>query len=71
MFAAVPLATAVGLVPAGLGVREAVAVGLGVLTGLGGATAGVAAGIDRIVGMVMLLPAWVAATWLQRRGRTS
>ena len=46
----------IGVVPAGLGVREAAATGLGVLAQLDAATALVAATLNRLAGMAVLLP---------------
>ena len=53
---AAPASSAVGFMPGGLGVREALAAGLGSLSGVGAAEAGVAAVIDRGVGLIMLVP---------------
>ncbi len=64
---AAPLSTAVGLVPAGLGVKEGIAVVLGSLSGLGGAEAGVAAALDRGVGLLVLAPTALAAFVYRRR----
>ncbi len=63
-----PLSAAVGLVPAGLGVKEAIAMVLGSLSGLGGATAGIAAALDRGVGLLVLAPVMVTAAVIRRRG---
>ncbi len=65
---AAPLSAAVGFVPAGLGVREAIAVALGALSGLGGAEAGVAAALDRSLGLAVLGPTVGIALLLRRRG---
>lgn len=64
-----PLSAAVGIVPAGIGVREAIAVVLGSLSGLGGAEAGVASAVDRAVGLAALAPAVLLATIIRRRNR--
>jgi hypothetical protein len=53
-----PAAAAVGFIPGGLGVREGVAAGLGALSDLGAAEAGVATTIDRAVGMIVLVPVY-------------
>ncbi len=64
---AAPLSAAVGIVPAGLGVKEGIAVVLGSLSGLGGAEAGVAAALDRAVGLVVLAPTALVAIMARRR----
>ena len=64
--AAGPASAAVGLVPAGIGVRESLAAGLGSLSGLGAATAATIAVIDRAVGLAMLIPAYLVVN--TRRG---
>jgi uncharacterized membrane protein YbhN (UPF0104 family) len=53
---AVSVSSATAFLPAGLGVREAIATGLGALVGLPAAVALLATVVDRAVGLVMALP---------------
>ncbi|MDG1877404.1 MAG: hypothetical protein P8I99_08315 [Acidimicrobiales bacterium] len=57
--AAGPASAAVAFVPAGLGVREALAAALGAISGLGAATAAVAATFDRALGLAVLAPTYL------------
>ena len=51
-----PASSAVGIVPAGLGIREAFAAGLGSLSGVGAAASGLATSFDRAIGLLVLVP---------------
>lgn len=64
--AAGPTSAAVGFVPAGIGVRESLAAGLGSLSGLGAATAATIAVIDRAVGLTMLIPVYLVVNTRRR-----
>jgi uncharacterized membrane protein YbhN (UPF0104 family) len=48
------LGSAVGFLPAGLGVREVLAAGIGPLVGLPAAVSLVATAVDRVLGLVVL-----------------
>jgi len=58
--AASPASAAIGIVPAGLGVRESFAAALGSLSGSGAAAAGLAATFDRAMGLLILIPLAIA-----------
>lgn len=60
---------AVSVVPAGLGVREAVSAGLGPLVGLGAGVAFLAATLNRLFGLITVVP-FAVALLLVRRVRT-
>jgi uncharacterized membrane protein YbhN (UPF0104 family) len=57
---AAPASAAVGFMPGGLGIREGLAAGLGSLSGVGAAEASIAAVIDRCIGLIMLVPMYLA-----------
>ncbi len=59
-------AAAVGFLPAGLGVREAIGAGLGALVGLGAATGLLVVLIDRVVTSAALVPLAGAFFWWDR-----
>ena len=60
------LGSAVSIVPAGLGIREAVAAALAPVVALGAAAAFVAATLNRLLGLILLTP---LALWLGWRAR--
>lgn len=68
--AAGPASAAVGIVPAGLGIRESLAAALGAISGLGGAEAAVIAVVDRAVGLAILVPAYVVIVVFGFRSNT-
>jgi Lysylphosphatidylglycerol synthase TM region len=61
---------AVSIIPAGLGVREAVSAGLGPLVGLDAAIAFLAASLNRLLGLIIVVPLAIGLLASERR-RTS
>lgn len=62
------VASAAGVFPGGLGLREAVCAGLGPLVGLPASVSFIGAAIDRVVGLVVMLP--ITLYFLARSRRT-
>jgi hypothetical protein len=62
------LGNAVSIVPAGLGIREAVSAGLAPLVGLGASMAFLAAALNRLLGLITVVPLAIGIL-LSRRGR--
>lgn len=61
-----PLASSAGFLPGGLGLREAIAVPLGLLTGLSAAQGFTAAVLDRVIGLLVHIPIAIVVS----RGRS-